>query len=145
MSQSETVQHVSDAAWEADARFYGATRDATEQWHADRGTVLRTVAEWQSLVDQLAAKTAECERLHRDLRNADAALADMDERLREGREDEKACDGSHVVGETYSHCPAHPLSTSLVTVADTLDPRLGVQQPEGEPVQPMPYWRRSGV
>ena len=64
------------------------------------------------------------------------------ERLRKGKDDEQKCDRSHMVGETYSHCPQHPKSSPLAMVADSLDPRLGTPQPDGEPVPTNP---RAGL
>jgi len=75
------------------------------------------------------------QQIARLLDNADEAAKEI-KRLR-GVSDAPACDGSHMVGETYSRCPQHPKSPPLAMVADTLDPRLGTQQPDGEPVRPM--------
>ncbi len=80
-------------------------------------------------------RTAEAER--DALRAEVERLNDELERLRKGKDDEQKCDRSHMVGEARPDFPKHRQAPSLAMVADTLDPRLGTPQPDGEPCEPM--------
>lgn len=171
MSDPAQRQHMSDAAWESMAITFdyegdNIRRDYVEGDYARAGIVLLTVAEHDELLQRsrdrreqdcvvadLCAQVreaeaerdalrAEVERLHRDLRNADAALADMDERLRKGRDDERISGADSGVDRVLG---VHR-SALLDRRVDALDHRLGTRQPDGEPCEPMSArsWRRMG-
>ena len=67
-------------------------------------------------------------------------LCDEIERLREGREDEGKS------GVDSGVAVARDIAVGVSSLACdhiSLDPRLGVALPEGEPTTPEPYWKRS--
>ena len=92
-----------------------------------------------SIIAERDALRAEVERLTKErdaaIATADATIADLN-RLRKGR-------GYGRDGEIHSVVHVRmgsdiPRSKINLAMADTLDPRLGMPQPEGEPVGPRP-------
>jgi hypothetical protein len=116
-------KHVSDAAakvYEQWACGGGMPLDDFESLHAGMGTVLLTVAEHDAL-------RAEVER-----------LTDEIKRLRKGKDESRL--GTSRSGVNACNSVRGDVSRLLVGEAHTtanLDPRLGTQQPDGAPCEPM--------
>ena len=144
------AKHV--AAWPT-VTHYRLAEPQQEQAHMMAAPTERAPAPFQAHVEMIAALTverdslrAEVERLTKELRLQDQAndiLTRDNERLRKGREDEK---GAHTTAEAArvedarKLAPIHADLAKAKTLASNftdLDPRLGMPQPEGEPVGPM--------
>ncbi len=111
----------------------------------------------QAHVEMIAALTAERDSLRSEVERLNAmvdAMCGLDyerflelERLRKGREDGQNRGDDSERGRD-GDCMGVGIRTSgdgnLATLADNLDPRLGMQMPEGEPVGPRPM-RRWGM
>jgi hypothetical protein len=162
-----TRQHVSDAAWEAQSRFIGCDvtdiglRGACEVGRKESGTVLLTVAECDELLrgqigygrDVVSAiqhyevcaerdsLRAEVERLRTEIQRGSSCNYELwldNERLRKGREDYVPTpDQIEKLRATLPEQTKQEWHGGLLLTPNNLDPRLGTQLPEGEPVGPM--------
>ena len=139
------VQHVSDAAAPAFIEDLSAweTHADAERVAQRIGVVVRTVAEWQEMEQQIRFWHRQWQTVNQLL---DMQRAEI-ERLREGREDETSIHWVAAQQVVLENSRQTVTAQALLSVdpSQSLDPRLGVQQPDGDPAQPLPYWRRSGV
>jgi hypothetical protein len=120
------------------------TRDEYAELVAFRSDAGHHFPAYTPIMAERDALRAEVERLRTinaslatQVSSAEIEVATVYERLRKGKDDEQKCDRSHMVGEARPDFPKHPQAPSLAMVADTLDHRLGTQQPDGEPCEPM--------
>ena len=123
------------------------TRDEYAELVAFRSDAGHHFPAYTPIMAERDALRAEVERLTEQLEiskavatccKAGEAMARREiERLRKGKDDEQKCDRSHMVGEARPDLPKHHQASPLAMVADTLDHRLGTQQPDGEPCEPM--------